>query len=451
MRSFTARVFLASIAFALIYAITVPLMSSYGMQVSHELHELGFWDSCRYIGLSSLASLLVTGFLVWIVPTLTPMRGFFLHLLAVMIGSALSAQVFDYFQLLTATRFWEVMGLIGVFLGVQLAYLLRWVGVSKAATHDFKKSWWRALIAGVTPALGVALFNTHYIFRLTDFEVDDMLLTLVSITGWMVLAYLIHYRTEYRRAMIFSYGLERLLAQDFNARVPSFAGGVWAPLGGLLNGALTALQERARLLRGMTRFIAREMGEQIRGFEKIAGKANVKRPLVVVNIHSFKDMAQKLGDDALTALLTTYINEVLEIFVRHNLVMHRFNGDKLIAYGEGSTEDAFLGCANLLQDLPRLNKSLISHKLPELHLGLALMEAQVSASTGPIDSELHQSIASEIQEDLLALEGLSKKLGVSLVTPEECWKTLSPESKAWLVSKGTQSWGPNRSATVYSL
>lgn len=365
MRSFSARVFLATLAFLFFHVLAVPLLSSYGLQISHPLHELGFWEGCEYLSYCLGFIFVITLVLLILTPKLTPFRGVLVYFVSTAIGAISAAKFIGLEMLMRSTRAPEIIAVGAVLLGIILAYLLRWVGVNKTpATYNFQTSWWRSVIAGLTPAIGVALFNTHYIFRMSDFEADDMFLSLVSISSWMGVCYLIHYRTEYRRSMVFSYGLASMRAGDFSARVPRFSGGIWAPLGKLLNGAFVALQERGRLLQSMSRFMARDIVQDFTAQPLSSDQAHLK-----VLIPSLATHRQDLSPEALTQLLEILLQEVLDVFAQFDVELDRFKTDEILASTKLATEAALAG-KELKTRLPQLNQKLKAAGLPELEFSI---------------------------------------------------------------------------------
>lgn len=442
MRSYSSRVVIASLLFILVHAFTIPLMSAYGLQVCPILHGLGFWEGCNYLTIQTSATLGFTGVLLWATPNLTPFRGTLLYILASVLAAAFGALLFNQENLILTSRVPEIMGLIALLLGIMLAYLLRWVGVTKKdIVHDFHTAWWRSVIAGLTPALAIAVFNTHYIFRLTEFDPDDTFLTLLSVTSWMVITYTIHFRTEHRRAMIFGFGLEGLKRGDLTTRVPPFSGGLWAPLGKLLNEALVALQERGRLLHGMSRFVSREVAEKVRHGELEFSGNSVTMAVLMMDLRDFTAVSQNLSNEKLVQFLNIYFEETLQIFIRHNVVVDKFIGDGVLAYVEqkdtSGVQNAFNAAQEMLRELPRINRQLKENDLPEIKVGIGITQGDVVLGNIGGKERWQYTIVGKTVNRAARLEALTKKVQSPLVVDQLAWESLNTETKKWLVEKGS--------------
>ena len=349
------------------------------------------------------------------------------------------------------------MGLITLLLGIMLAYLLRWVGVTRGTIiTDFPKAWWRSVIAGVSPALAVAVFNTHYIFRLNEFDPDDTFLTLLSVTSWMVIAYIIHFRTEYRRAMIFSMGLEGLKRGDLSTRVPRFNGGIWAPLGKLLNEALKALQERGRLLHGMSRFVSRDIAERVRKGELEFSGNTVSMAVLMMDLRNFTAHSQTMSNEKLVQFLNIYFEEALQIFIRHNIVVDKFIGDGILAYVEqrdgAGVQSAYNASQDMIKELPRINGILKDNNLPPIAIGIGITQGEVVLGNIGGKERWQYTIIGKTVNRAARLESLTKKIGSSMVMDHEAFVGLNADSQKWMIPKGEHELaGIDAKATIYSL
>lgn len=434
MRHYISRVIFAGIAFTLFTAIAVPFMSAYGLQVDPILKAHGLWPGCHYLSLVGGISLGLTALGLALMPGLTPLRGTVAYLASVVIAAVVTSQFFDFDHLILRTRASEVIALMGLFLAVLLAYLLRWVGVTKVPPrYHFKEGWWRGVIAGLTPALMIAVFNMHYIFRLTEFEPEETFLTLLSVTGWMLTAYTLHFITEHRRASIFSWGIESLKEGDLDYRPPTFSGGVWSPLGRLLNDAIIALQERGRLLNGMSRFVSRELAEKVqKGQLEIKGAA-VTLTIVVVNLRHFEEIGKKLSGDALIHWLNSYFNELLKIFVKHNLVVAKFVDDGIVAYvdpqGKSGPEGALKAVRAVVEELPRLAQEFSSAGLPPLDIGAGITQGEVILGHFGDKDQRHYTIVGESIARAARLESFAEEYRAHIVVDGNVWEKLSARER----------------------
>lgn len=441
MRNFTTRVILASIVFVLIHAGAIPLMSSYGVQVCPILERMGFWDGCHYLSITIAISLIYTALILWAIPNLTPFRGAIGYVVASALGTVTGSLLFNLGPIFSTSRAIEIVSLVALLMGILLAYLLRWVGVTKSGiTYDFATAWWRSVTAALAPAMAVAVFNTHYIFRLTSFEADDTFLTLLTVTSWMVMTYIIHFRTEYRRAMLFSQALKILRNGDFSFRAPPFAGGLWAPLGKLLNETIVALQERGRLLSGMSRFVSREMAEKVRDGELEFSGNSVKMAVIMMDLRNFTALSQNLSDEKLVQFLNIYFEEMLQIFIRHNVVVDKFIGDGILAYVDQKdltgVQKALNASQEILKELPRINKNLVETGLPELTVGIGITQGDVILGNIGGKERWQYTIIGKTVNRASRLEAITKKVNSPIVMDQEAWETLSKTSKDWIVYKG---------------
>ncbi len=434
------NIILGFTAFVMLHVGAIPLMSAYGTQVCPILDRMGFWAGCHYLATILGLTFLIDLILIWAIRSRSPAVLLPLYLLSCVLASTMGGLFFGLGELLLGSRVVEVLLLVVVLIGTFQAYLARWLFPHPTLT-DFKLGWRRTVLAGIAPALMTAIFNFHYLIRLTENNPEETFLTLVTLNTWMIAVYAIHFVTENQRARSLEAGLMSLKKGDWESRVTAALGGVWGPLGNLLNETGVALLERSRLLTGMSRFVSRDIAEKVReGKLDFSGKT-VNLTVLMMDIRDFTVMSQTLSGPQLVQFLNVYFEEVLKIFIKHNVVVDKFIGDGILAYVEpsaGDTERAYRASREVIEQLPRINTQLVSQQLPTINIGIGITRGDVVLGNIGGEERWQYTIIGNTVNRAARLEALTKKLTCRLVLDKDAYQYLTPESALELFDAGPQ-------------
>ncbi len=436
------KLWLGLVLFGLLHLGAIPLMSAYGLQVCPILKTDGFLAGCHSLAIILGFTFAIDVIFIWAIRSRSPKVLLPLYLFSCLLASVIAGLFFGLDELLLGSRVVEVLLLIVLLIGSFQAYLARWLAPS-TAVNDFKHGWRRTVAAGLLPAALVSIFNVHYLLRLTVHNPQEIFLTLLTLNAWMVCVYAIHFVTENLRARTLQTGLESLKQGQLENRITIPLGGVWGPLGQLINETSTALLERSRLLSGMSRFVSREVAEKVRdGSLDFSGKT-VTLTVLMMDIRDFTVTSQTLTGQQLVQFLNVYFEEVLKIFIRHNVVVDKFIGDGILAYvepGQGDeVERAYRASREVIQHLPAINAQLVAHNLPAINLGIGITRGEVILGNIGGEERWQYTIIGNTVNRAARLEALTKKLKCRLVLDLDAYTHLPPASLAELQDAGSHT------------
>jgi class 3 adenylate cyclase len=434
--------YLALALFGLLHVGAIPLMSAYGLQVCPILKTEGFLAGCHSLAIILGLTFVIDLTLIWVIRSRNPKGLLGIYFISCVLSSIIGGVFFGLDGILLGSRVIEVLLLMALLIGSFQSYLARWL-IPTASMSDFERGWRRTVAAGLLPALMVAVFNVHYLLRLVDHNPQVIFLTLMTLNAWMVSVYVLHFVTENQRARTLQTGLEALKRGQWEQKITAQLGGVWGPLGQLLNETSTALLERSRLLSGMSRFVSREVAEKVReGTLDFSGKT-MNLTVLMMDIRDFTVTSQTLTGQQLVQFLNVYFEEVLKIFIRHNVVVDKFIGDGILAYvepGKGDeVERAYRASREVIQHLPAINAQLVAHNLPAINLGIGITRGEVILGNIGGEERWQYTIIGNTVNRAARLEALTKKLKCRLVLDLDAYTHLPASSLAELQDAGSHS------------
>lgn len=434
--------YVALALFGLLHVGAIPLMSAYGVQVCPILKTRGFLDGCHSLAIILGFTFVVDLLWVWAIRSRAPLALLTFYLLSCVVASIIAGVFFGLEEILLGSRVIEVLLLIVLLIGSFQSYLARWL-VPAETVNDFERGWRRTVAAGLLPALMVAAFNVHYLLRLEDHNPQEIFLTLMTLNAWMAGIYVLHFVTENQRARTLQAGLQALKRGHWEQKITTSLGGVWGPLGQLLNETSTALQERSRLLTGMSRFVSREVAEKVRdGTLDFSGKT-VTLTVLMMDIRDFTVTSQTLSSQQLVQFLNVYFEEVLKIFIRHNIVVDKFIGDGILAYVDpeqgDEVERAYRASREVISNLSAINTQLAALDLPTINLGIGITRGEVILGNIGGEERWQYTIIGNTVNRAARLEALTKKLKCRLVLDLDAYTHLPASSLAELTDAGTHS------------
>ncbi|MBY0517318.1 MAG: adenylate/guanylate cyclase domain-containing protein [Bacteriovoracaceae bacterium] len=433
------KVLISLALYLLIHLGAIPLMSAYGLQVCPVLITKGFWAGCHYLMMIIGLTLGFNLILNWVAKKKSPLILFSLYMLSSIAAMVFTGLFLGLEELLMGSRLVEIVLLLSVMIAVFEIYLVRW-NFQSELNPLFRRGWRRTVAAGLIPILVITIFNVHYLLTMTSHDSEQSFFTLLASTVWMLLTFAIHYSTENERAQKLALQLEKLKSGAYSEISPISIGGVWGSLSVLTSETAVALQERSRLLSGMTRFVSRDVAEKVKDGTLDFSGQTLTLTVLMIDLRGFTATSQNLSSAELVRFLNIYFEEVLKIFIKHSIVVDKFIGDGILAYVDPKEGDevtsAYNASLELMNEIPSINKKLTAAQLPEIQIGVGITRGEVILGNIGGEERWQYTIIGATVNRSARLESLTKAVKRRMVLDKSAYLMLPEELRSSLEDVG---------------
>lgn len=476
--SLSSRLQIVAAVMGLILLVSIPVMSSYGLNVCPVLLPLGFWFGCQYLGLFVLNVVVLNALLLRRITrglasenaksapeilAALPRRGALAYLVAYGV-TVLELMAWLYGKDITVpSRGPEILGLLAVLFAILQYYGMAWAvlpassqSAPAAAAGTPRHYWTRGTLRVVVPAVVAAGVAVHFLLRsasLTQLlgsgmEAPDNALGMIQMLGflvvWQVAAMAFYAAAEFDLGHQAARHLQAVTNEDYEHRSPVAGSGYWPRLFQAMNELSQGLLERSRLLRGFSSFVSKRVVNDVLRSDLQFGGKREELTVLMADLRDFTTLAETLQPEDVVRLLNLYFYAMIEELGREGVTLDKFIGDGLLAYvdPEGRANPgeecarAARAALGMHRRLEQVNGQLQTLGLPQLRLGVGLTRgALVRGNIGSLERMQYTVIGDSV--NLAArLENLCKELGTGIVIDHPVWSLLPPDLQGRFQERG---------------
>lgn len=476
-----ARIQIVAVAMLCALAVSIPVMSSYGLKVCPVLLPLGFRFGCTYLLLFAANVLFLNGlFLRGFARSLAgaagpvaagdfqsvPRRSAWAYCLAYGITVVELLGILVWKRAPLHSRGPEVLALLVLLLATLQYYAMAWAilpasGAMPPAPPQPapRRIWTRGALRVTVPALIAFAIGGHFLVRSAglarllgaEAPAAENQLGMIQLLGflllWQVAVMVFYAAAEVDFGRRAARHLKAVKELDFGHRSHLFGWGYWPELFRAMNELSQGLLERSRLLKGFSAFVSNRVVDDVLKQELRFGGKRKELTVLMADLRDFTALAEKLKPEEVVRLLNLYFYAMIEELSKEGVTVDKFIGDGLLAYVDAEERATTPGeeCASAVRAalamnhrLVTVNEQLAQIGLPRLRLGIGIARgALVLGNIGSLD-RMQYTVIGDTVNLAARLESLCKELNATIVFDHSVWTLLPPTLQEQFQERGLQ-------------
>jgi len=201
------------------------------------------------------------------------------------------------------------------------------------------------------------------------------------------------------------------------------------------------LAEREKVKQLFGRYLTTEVSEAILGGEVSLEGQLVNATILFADIRDFTAISETLSPRETVAFLNSYLNDMIEIVMKHQGIIDKFIGDGLLAvFGaplprEDHAELALQAALDMQRRLQNLNEERSREHTFPIKIGIGLHSGPVIAGNLGNSSKMEYTVIGDTVNVASRIEGLTKEHHSALLISEETWNLTSPQTRNTLAAQ----------------
>jgi adenylate cyclase len=228
-------------------------------------------------------------------------------------------------------------------------------------------------------------------------------------------------------------------AGEFTQRIPILTQNELGLMGIQLNRLVDYVHDREKVEQMLRKVVSPDIMEKLLTTDTETLKHGEQRDVAILfcDIRGFTEMSEATSAEEVILFLNTFFSELSEIVSRYNGIINKFMGDAILAVY--STEHPAWAIDNAMATALDIAKRVSQLKLPDgspAEAGVGIHFGRVVAGTIGSDQRYEYTFLGDAVNTASRLEGLSKRLGHTIIVSAAAYQMLSSPLKSSLVDLG---------------
>jgi class 3 adenylate cyclase len=295
-----------------------------------------------------------------------------------------------------------------------------------------------SLSAALKLNIGLAAHSDEYQPVVTEFAIDLIFyLGMVSaLMVWAIRGYSrnLHHIIEPQLKVV-----RDAQAGEFTRTIPILSQNELGLLGIQLNRLVEYVHDREKVEHMLRKVVSPDIMEKLLTTDTETLKHGEQRDVAILfcDIRGFTEMTEATSAEEVILFLNTFFSELSEIVSRYNGIINKFMGDAILAVY--STEHPTWAIDNAMATALDIAKRVSHLQLPDgspAEAGIGIHFGRVVAGTIGSEQRYEYTFLGDAVNTASRLEGLSKRLGHTIIVSSEAYQMLSSPLKSSLVDLG---------------
>ncbi|MDZ4678420.1 MAG: adenylate/guanylate cyclase domain-containing protein [Oligoflexia bacterium] len=478
-----------------IHLAAIPILSIYGVHICPVLNNLGFLFGCKFNGIFSISVLSINALLTsvaWLVflkqYKKNPVRTGFIRYFPffILISHFTSFVVANYFlnayleSLQVPQPTLDKMNIAffytAILLGVLQSSIIDWMVQgwlrNHASTKDINFSTTKEAILGLTtrwtfshfwnalPTMAVIVVSCTYIYAKyttlsEDFEIDAETSLMLKAETYKIFALVVAW---YMLIKTFTFLKEKRLIDSVHKHLdalsnlnphyysPTIASGFWESIFKALNQTTTIIEQRTRLMQGLTSYATSSVVDRVLSNKKLEIHGELKEiTLLVSDLRNFTQMSNSLAAEDVVKILNIYFADMLEVLTLNGVTVDKFIGDGILAYIdepdlsiEAAHQKAVTAALGMHLKINETNKKFKELGLPDLQVGVAVHSGKVILGSIGAKEKMQHTVIGDAVNATARLESLCKEYDSGIVISGAVFNSITQDVKSKFTDLGLQ-------------
>ncbi len=228
-------------------------------------------------------------------------------------------------------------------------------------------------------------------------------------------------------------------AGEFTQAIPILSQNELGLLGIQLNRLVEYVHEREKVEQMLKRVVSPDIMEKLLTTDTETLKHGEQRDVAILfcDIRGFTEMTEATSAEDVILFLNTFFSELSEIVSQYNGIINKFMGDAILAVY--STEHPAWAIDNAMATALDIAKRVSQLELPDgspAEAGIGIHFGRVVAGTIGSEQRYEYTFLGDAVNTASRLEGLSKRLGHTIIVSSEAYQMLSSPLKSSLADLG---------------
>lgn len=286
--------------------------------------------------------------------------------------------------------------------------------------------------------MGLAVQGEAYQPVVTEFAID-LLFYLCMVSGlmvWTIRGYSrnLHHIIEPQLKVV-----RDAQAGEFTQTIPILSQNELGLLGIQLNRLVDYVHDREKVEHMLRKVVSPDIMEKLLTTDTETLKHGEQRDVAILfcDIRGFTEMSEATSAEDVILFLNTFFSELSEIVSRYNGLINKFMGDAILAVY--STEHPTWAIDNAMATALDIARRVSQLQLPDgtpAEAGIGIHFGRVVAGTIGSEQRYEYTFLGDAVNTASRLEGLSKRLGHTIIVSSEAYQMLSTPLKSSLVDLG---------------
>lgn len=228
-------------------------------------------------------------------------------------------------------------------------------------------------------------------------------------------------------------------AGEFTQRIPILSQNELGLMGIQLNRLVDYVHDREKVEHMLRKVVSPDIMEKLLTTDTETLKHGEQRDVAILfcDIRGFTEMSEATSAEEVILFLNTFFSELSGIVSRYNGIINKFMGDAILAVY--STEHPTWAIDNAMATALDIAKRVSQLQLPDgspAEAGVGIHYGRVVAGTIGSEQRYEYTFLGDAVNTASRLEGLSKRLGHTIIVSSEAYQMLSSPLKSSLVDLG---------------
>jgi class 3 adenylate cyclase len=207
------------------------------------------------------------------------------------------------------------------------------------------------------------------------------------------------------------------------------------------NRVIDELREKEKIRQTLESIVSPDIMQKLIRSDSSILKQGEKKHIAVFfcDLRKFTSYAEKNTPEDVIFFLNTYFSKVVDIVTEHNGIVNKFMGDAILAIFPLDEDSASIDDAiDTAWDIVKHSQAI---RLPDgdrFNVGIGIHMGYATAGTIGSQARFEYTFIGDTVNIASRLDGLSKRLGYSIIISEDTYKHLNEHSKARFIDLGAQ-------------
>lgn len=219
------------------------------------------------------------------------------------------------------------------------------------------------------------------------------------------------------------------------------------------NLVIDELREKEKIRKTLESIVSPDIMHKLMKSDSSVLKQGEKKHIAVFfcDLRKFTSYAEKNTPEDVIFFLNTYFGKIVDIVTEHNGIVNKFMGDAILAIfpldNDSATIDDAIATA---WDIVMHSQAICLPDGEKFNVGIGIHTGYATAGTIGSQERFEYTFIGDTVNIASRLDGLSKRLGYSIIISDETYKNLGDNSKAKFIDLGLQKIrGKEKSLHVY--
>ena len=274
-----------------------------------------------------------------------------------------------------------------------------------------------------------------------EFIIDMLFIVsiFVSLTVRLIYAYSLNLHSQFD---VHVKGLEKIQQGELEEFVPILSQDEFGLMAQQTNKLIEQLREKRKIQKTLEEIVSPDIMERLLSgdSQKLKEGQEVEVAVLFCDLRKFTTYAENTPSEEVIFFLNAYFTKVADIVAEHNGIINKFMGDAILAvYGVDGDPSYIAQAMNTAWDILLHSETVKMRDGTTFDIGIGIHRGRATACTIGSAERYEYTFIGDTVNTASRLDSMSKELGYRLITSEDVYKDLGPETQERFTDLGSQT------------